>query len=179
MYLWEGSFLPFCYLFWFNYWPFSLSSRKGVCYFPLWFSFECIYVQRALYVFLLQMNANLFMNIRIKNSSAGCTISSFLLPGLFFFPKGNSERMIAHHISIISSKVRIKRSWIIKNRLEETSTCHLISFPLLCLSSVNSTNVFLHWCFFDLSVENPQSPEFICSSRAPLPLPFLLVSPNV
>lgn len=101
------------------------------------------------------------------------------ITGTLFFPKGNSERMIAHHISIISSKVRIKRSWIIKNRLEETSTCHLISFPLLCLSSVNSTNVFLHWCFFDLSVENPQSPEFICSSRAPLPLPFLLVSPNV
>lgn len=131
-------------------------------------------MQRALYVFLLHMNMNLFMNIRIKNSSVWCTISRFRLPELFFFsPKENSGRMIAHHISIISSKVRIKRSWIIKNRLKETSTCHLISFPLLCLSSVNSTNVFLHWCFFDLSVEIPQSPEIICSSRPPLPLPFL------
>lgn len=83
---WRG-FLPFCHLFCFNYWPVSLSSRKGVCYFPLWFSFECIYVQRALYVFLLHMNMNIFMDIWIKNSSAGCTISRFPLPGLFFFPQ--------------------------------------------------------------------------------------------
>lgn len=98
---------------------------------------------------------------------------------LFFSPKGNSDRMIAHHISIISSKVRIKRSWIIKNRLKETSTCHLISFPLLCLSSVNSKNVFLHWYFFDLSIEILQSPKIICYSRAPLPLPFPFLFPNV
>lgn len=135
MYFLEGIVLPFCHFFWFDYWPVSLSCGKGVRYLPLWFSFECIYEQRALYVFLLHMNMNLFMNIGIKNSSAGCTISRFRLPGHIFFPKGNSDRMIAHHISIISSKVRIKRSWIIRNRLKETSTCHLISFSLLSLSS--------------------------------------------
>lgn len=87
--------------------------------------------------------------------------------------------MTAHYLTIACSKVWIKRSQIIKKwgwkRLQ-----HAIYFPLplLCLSYVNCTNVFLHWCFFNLSMKIPWSPEISHSSDS-LPVPFMQVLPSI